>query len=251
MSCSNFNKWDDDAGWNAIIENIRKSGYQDHNTMYFLEDQQCESICQDYDWDVIIANIRRYGYRHHDYIKYKSNGNICVKLYCVFGDHLVSSLKNTIEIHKDIAHLNITPKLIECKQILKYKTGYFRNNGEKIYYNEDWYNNIDIVNSIYVLVTEKYGISLAEKYMNWKDGDVTLGPGPDLSLLRNRPELFEKQFPSKIIPNHIRTQIIPLVKKLEDHGWHYDDIHAGNFVVHNDIVKIIDFDCVTKRTSEI
>ena len=39
-------------------------------------------------------------------------------------------------------------------------------------------------------------------------------------------------------------QIIPLVMKTA--GWSHDDIHAGNFVVENDIVKIIDFDCISK-----
>ena len=52
--------------------------------------------------------------------------------------------------------------------------------------------------------------------------------------------------PQKYIPEHISEQIKTIILKLKETGWYHNDIHYGNFVVKDDIVKIIDFDSATR-----
>jgi len=57
-------------------------------------------------------------------------------------------------------------------------------------------------------------------------------------------EVIEEFFTydEKRVPDTSLCQIRPLVKTLLDAGWIHDDLHAGNFVENNGVVKIIDFD---------
>jgi serine/threonine protein kinase len=162
-----------------------------------------------------------------------SKSNIYIKLFCIYEDINIWGLSNIINIYKDIHNLDITPALIECKKLIKYRIGYFYEN-TKIY--EDEYD--DKIGSVYMITTEAYGISLADKY-----SINGIGPGCTTSNFNKYCDFY---FPPDKIPEHIRNQIKTLIKCLRRVGWNHEDIHPGNFLIQNDIVKIIDFECAKR-----
>jgi hypothetical protein len=169
--------------------------------------------------------------------KYKVYNEIVVK-YPVERYHINIKLydddwyprENIINCSKTAGNADISPKFIEFIELGQLKVGYYENEKKHKYCD---------VRILCCIITEKYGISLLEKYLN---NDVSYGgPGPDSKLIL---ECFDDHFPS-LIPENIRQQIMPLLQKLESLGYKHDDVHAGNFLVKDDVVKIIDFDCVT------
>jgi hypothetical protein len=89
---------------------------------------------------------------------YNKNNKIYAKVYLI--DELdVETLQTNLDVYKDIDHLDIAPKFIECKQILKLRLGYL-SNGNKYY--ED-----DRLGAVHVIINERYGISVAEKYLGF------------------------------------------------------------------------------------
>ena len=202
---------------------------------WFVEESDGNMIVFDHEFkrkeylEILVVN-------HPDYEAYKANNKVHAKIYCLNEPFHIEHLEKNIQIYNNIGHLDITPPLIECKQLLKLKVGYFIE-GEKYY--ED-----DRLGAVYMIVTERYGQSLATKYMGLDADDPEQGPGPDTDNLNE--EDFNLFFPPEDIPEHIRNQIRPLLHKLKEAGWSHDDIHVGNFVVDNDVVKIIDFDCVSR-----
>lgn len=172
--------------------------------------------------------------KHPYYITCSLNDNIYTKLFPMYDEWLLTGLSNTINIYKDIENLDITPRLIEVYELVKYRIGEYYDDNK--YYDAD-----DRVGIVYMIITEKYGISLADKY-----SIAQQGPGCDLSTFT---KYYDFYFPPNKIPDHIRSQIKPLLQKLFKAGWKHEDIHAGNFLVQDDIVKIIDFECASRRAS--
>ena len=202
---------------------------------WFIEELNRNIISFDDESDRL-TYLQVVGEKHPDYIAYRSNNKVHVKIYCLNEPFHIEHLEKNIQIYDNIGDLDITPPLIECRQLLKFKVGYFI---EGVKYYED-----DRLGAVYIIVTERYGQSLATKYMGLDADDPEQGPGPDTDNLNE--EDFNLFFPPEEIPKHIRDQIRPLLQKLKEAGWSHDDIHAGNFVVDNDVVKIIDFDCVSR-----
>ena len=88
-------------------------------------------------------------------------------------------------------------------------------------------------------------MSLLSKYLNNEEGKYKCIICAD-RILKNQ-NLFDKCFPTDKIPECIRYQVKLLLTLMKFYGWSHDDCHAGNFVVDdNNVVKVIDFDCVSK-----
>lgn len=92
---------------------------------------------------------------------------------------------------------------------------------------------------IYLLVSECWGISLSKMY-NAKEG-----PGPTSIEILDDIDLFNEYFPKDIVPNNILAEIRLLLEELHSRGYVQDDCHGGNFLIKNDIIKIIDYDMIS------
>jgi hypothetical protein len=167
---------------------------------------------------------------HPDYIAYRANDKVHAKIMCVNEHFHINQIKKNIKIYNDIGHLNITPPLIEYKQLFKFKVGEIGDYEGKVY--------DDKLGAVYMIVTERFGQSIATKYMGLDADDPRLGPGTYTEAFDDK--CYDQFFP-KQIPENIRSQVKPLLHKLKEAGWQHEDIHAGNFVVKDEIVKIIDF----------
>lgn len=176
-------------------------------------------------WSYMVAAASR----HPDIINDKT---VYMKIYCMNELYDIEDLEKELQLHEDVKHLNISPPLISCQELLRFKVGYL-DGEEKIY--ED-----PRLGVAWLITIERYGKSLSDKYFNSEIG----GPGPSARNLDD--ETFDSLFPSERIPEDIRTQIRPLLQILKELGWCHDDIHVGNFVVRDDIVKIIDFNCISR-----
>jgi Lipopolysaccharide core biosynthesis protein (WaaY) len=212
--------------------------------MFFIEYPDGTTIFDtNKEQNFIKKKMKSVGESHFLYKKYRENSDFYTQLYYILDDDKnIETLNNVAQIHKDLDYLQITPRLIKYEKLLKCRTGWVED-GEKEYFDED----DERVGSIYIYVTEKYGISLAALYMNLPIDKPGTGPGYTALEIINNDKQFNEEFPPDKIPEHIRKQIIPLLYKIKEQGWNYNDVHVGNFVVNNDAVKIIDFKFVTKR----
>ncbi len=67
------------------------------------------------------------------------------------------------------------------------------------------------------------------------------GPGEDTSTLISNPEYFDILFP-QVIPKNIKSQVWNIITTLYKLSIFLCDIHTGNFVVKDGIVKVIDLE---------
>jgi serine/threonine protein kinase len=152
------------------------------------------------------------------------------KVFAMHDDD--SPLDEQLEIQAFAEQYNITPKL-HLHYTEKWESGILRNN---IFIN-DGYEFLLIT-----FVFDSFGISIADKYHIYN-------PPVTSEQLLNL-DLFDRYFPPVInnygIPEHIRIQIKDILQILHLHGWCHQDVHAGNFLIKDDIVKIIDFGSVRK-----
>lgn len=204
---------------------------QSDTILYFIEEGDNTMIYNSgLDRDNYLCEIAK---KHPYYVTHSLNNNIYIKLFCIYEKWSLTGLSNILNIYKDIEDLDITPALIEVKELIKCKIGEFYDN-TKIYDDED----DDKIGTVYMIVMENYGVSLADKY-----SIIQKGPGCDISTFA---EYYDFYFPPDKIPESIRIQIKPLLRKLLKAGWKHEDIHSGNFLVYNDVVKIIDFECASR-----
>lgn len=142
---------------------------------------------------------------------------------------------------KAISHLNISPKLVDfitiCDSLI---LGEIEDGIKK-------YPPVSDISGIYAIVTEKYGISILSKYLD--NNQQYSGPGISAKKILNNKSYFSRMFPETKIPKYISDQIKDILKQMYSCGWNHDDVHAGNFLIENNIVKIIDFDCISKVMS--
>ena len=89
-----------------------------------------------------------------------------------------------------------------------------------------------------VLVTENCGKTLAEIY-----GIYGKGPGPGFSHFVE-DNLIDEIFPSDKVPEPIRQNIMDSLQIMKNHGFEYQDIHGGNFLLKEGQLYIIDMECV-------
>ena len=141
---------------------------------------------------------------------------------------------NEVDWYEELEELKVTPKLFDYGHLSDEK---YKNHAKEI--------NIE---KVFFISTEKWGISVFDKYidrvegLNKSDKDAYLGPGLFTSIYIRSPSMFDRSFPSAYIPEKIKKQIWNILMKLYDYGVEHFDIHTGNFVVKNGIVKIIDLD---------
>lgn len=141
------------------------------------------------------------------------------------------SYRREVKIYKLVEGLNIALKLIE-HGVIHHEEGH-----------RDWYATY--------IVTERYGVSLLNKYFDKHERGLFDGPGTGSSNALNNPDLFEEMFPSTRLSDDIRKQIQAILRKLEAIGLVHEDIHAGNFLIDDSgIVKIIDFECVLIKNDD-
>lgn len=166
-----------------------------------------------------------------------TNKDFHVKIECVNEDFMIESVQNHFQVFCDIKDLDITPALISFKELTKIRVG-------SLYHDEKQYD--DGFGTIYAIVTQRYGESLANKFFEYYDDDLLIGPCA--TDIINDDTIFDIYFSPINIPEDIRSQIRPLLLKLQEVGWEHNDVHAGNFLVdNNNNVKIIDFNCVSRR----
>lgn len=214
----------DNISYDQWISQLPKDWY-DGNTYHPHED-----YCND---------LEEWAHQHPYVINHKSSPDVHINVK-VYYDYELDSGKdiynNILQIHNDILHLNITPRLID----------------HQILYHDD-----EIF--IFCLITEKFGASLIDLYFK----RYLSIPGPNSLIILNNEEEFDEYFPKievKLyqglyneigLPDFVRSQVLSLVKTLLDCGWIHDDLHCGNFVQDDTgVVKIIDFDRITKVTSK-
>jgi hypothetical protein len=143
-----------------------------------------------------------------------------------------------IDVYNDIKNLHIAPKLLSQCKLFKAKKGTIYTNGKEF---------CDDEITVHLLLIERFGKSVAETYFP----EPEYGPGPPATSILNDDIEFDALFPQHIVPVNIRLSIRQLLLKLLEKGWCHDDVHAGNFLVdENEIVKIIDFDCISKFNPE-
>ncbi len=88
-------------------------------------------------------------------------------------------------------------------------------------------------------VTERHGESLQDMY------NLRGGPGVRASEMLEDKYLFTLVFPPEI-PGNYRKQIKKLLRRLLDIGWDHADVHPGNFLIKDDVVKVIEFERMKK-----
>jgi len=162
------------------------------------------------------AALEEWGREYPGFDKYRNN-NYYIKIVaeCEFVQDCREEYERTLALYRDISSLNITPALV--KNIILHE-------------DEDVF--------MYGLVTERYGESLKQKYCKGYDAV----PGPDSYKVFQK---FDCYF-LDTIPLHVREQVKVLIIVLLEAGWVHCDLHAGNFVIDEGVVKIIDFDMVKK-----
>ena len=177
-----------------------------------------------------------------------------VKNYPACGYHITLKTYSDLEIdntrHKyitcaeDICDEKISPIFIDFICICgNFKYGFIKRdeigNKVKTYI-------LDEISGIYAIITEKFGISLLQKYLNnneFQDRGLA-----ETIILRDQT-LFDKYFPSNNIPLYVCYQVKLILKIMIFCGWDHDDVHPKKFVINDDnIVKVIDFDNVFKLT---
>lgn len=95
------------------------------------------------------------------------------------------------------------------------------------------------------MIIEKHGQSLFNKYAGVIDfDDNLLGPGLVSEELLFSAGIFATAFPS-FIPADIRTQVYDIVWLLYQNNIRLNDIHLGNFVEKDGLVKVIDLEDIT------
>lgn len=144
------------------------------------------------------------------------------------------SLIHEIKIYNLLQPLHITPKLIKYENI-------------KVCDLFDDNNMILDTYYYHYLVIEKYGESLWDLYSdnNWEGANIYEYYDAYIKALEgntNKEELnvFNIMFPP-CIPNEIREQVKIIYQKMVTVGYLHQDMHAGNFLVKDGIVKVIDF----------
>jgi serine/threonine protein kinase len=206
------------------------------NRLWFIEDKE-HDVYKEYpknpNWKSYLIGIaEQYSIYNNLMHRYPKDTYCIVIKKCDYISEYKKEHKKLTELYNSINNLSISPELIEIVKLTDTIEYGWYENGEKLSFN---------FNILYCIVTKKYGVSLLEKYLN---NDIIQFGGPGFTS-NTFNEYFDEFFPDTI-PSIIRSQIYPLVLKFKDAGWLHDDIHAGNFVVENDIVKIIDFDCVSR-----
>lgn len=143
---------------------------------------------------------------------------------------------------KDAIKLLNTKKWVPVPQLIDFGICEYEVSLERVGIDLDDEDRVEVVD-LYacVLVTENCGVSIGELYK----GCIDEGPGT-FSECFLKEGLVDQYFPKEVVPNHVRCQIVTILQTLLDHGWSYGDIHGGNFLVKDDVVYIIDFECMEK-----
>nr|WIL04318.1 divergent serine/threonine protein kinase [Cedratvirus lena] len=154
----------------------------------------------------------------------KTTGYLKYKL-----DHDLVLYQNEIKAYSKLTDLDVCPKLLHHEVVFDCKVSYKllgstleEDKGEFTLYG-------------YYLEVERYGVDLVEKFGKASSSSV-------YCMNKDRP--FNKQelalcFP---YPQHIQTQIIDLVEKMYKAGVYHKDLHSGNVLIKDEVVKIIDFE---------
>lgn len=95
---------------------------------------------------------------------------------------------------------------------------------------------------IIYMMTKKWGESLFDKYAKDLEANKNyLGPGIYSEVLLFSPKTFAEHFPS-FLPIEIRNQVYDIVWLLYQNNIKLFDLHLGNFVEKDGLVKVIDME---------
>lgn len=172
--------------------------------------------------DIFIANFQQDKYFYIKVLDYKLN-----------LEKTLGSKEKEIKNYELVKHLNVTPQLLshDCITI----------------------SNLiitDQINSttISYMIIEKWGQSLYHKYIKSRkdqiDPDFFLGPGIPSEVFLYCPQQRDYYFPA-FIPTEIMTQVYNIVLLLYQNNIGLQDIHTGNWVEKDGLVKVVDLEDVT------
>lgn len=94
--------------------------------------------------------------------------------------------------------------------------------------------NLPVITQQYkcYIITECWGVSLAEKYLPREIRDDYLGPGVTCAYLIEDWARLEELFPSLYFPQKILFQVKAILLCLVKNNYDHCDVHPGNFVVN-------------------
>ncbi|SPN79803.1 Divergent Serine/Threonine protein kinase [Cedratvirus Zaza IHUMI] len=146
------------------------------------------------------------------YIKYKLDRNL--KLYL-----------NEVKAYSKLANLDVCPRLLDHGVVFKYTVKSLTCSKQFTVYG-------------YYVETELFGESL------WKRLGGEPCSGSVLSIRMGKENYIDEEefntcFP---YPDYIKRQVRELIEKMHKAGVYHKDLHSGNVLLKDDVVKIIDFE---------
>ena len=154
----------------------------------------------------------------------KTTGYLKYKL-----DHDLLLYHNEIKAYSKLTDVDVCPKLLDHGVLFECQVSYqlLGSNLEK--------DKGEFTLYSYYIEVEHHGVDLVEKF-----GKASTSSMYYMCIDKpvNKQELA-LCFP---YPQHIQTQIIDLVDKMYKAGVYHKDLHSGNVLIKDEVIKIIDFE---------
>lgn len=133
--------------------------------------------------------------------------------------HELDHYLNEVQAYLRLTGMGICPALFSHDVLFEYKIISERDSRARTFY-------------AYYLEVEHHGVDLAEKF----------GASCIYYMCKDKPlnkQELALRFP---YPQDVQTQIIDLVERMYKAGVYHKDLHSGNMLIKDGVVKIIDFE---------